>query len=144
MSWWLWMVLGVALLVVEVTVDAAFWLLFVGLSAIVVGLGGWLGLTAPPAVQWLVFAGLSLVLLYFLRDRLRAWMLRRKEGPVEVVVGEQATAASTMAPGGAGKAMLRGAEWDARNIGATEIEHGARVRVARVNRLVLELAGDER
>ena len=38
--------------------------------------------------------------------------------------------------------MLRGAEWDARNVGSAEIPQGARVRVARVNQLVLELTQD--
>ena len=139
MSWWLWIVFGAALLVVEVTVDAAFWLLFIGISAVIVGLGGFLGLSGPPVAQWLVFAGLSLVLLYFLRGRLRSWMLRRKGGPVEAVIGEEATVISAMAAGAAGKAMLRGAEWDARNVGSSEIAQGARVRVARVDQLVLEL-----
>ena len=139
MSWWLWIVLGVAFLVAEVTVDAAFWLLFIGIGAVVVGLGGFFGLTGPPVAQWLVFAGLSLVLLYFLRGRLRALVMRRQGGPVEAVIGEEATVVSAMAAGAAGKAMLRGAEWDARNVGSSEIAQGARVRVARVDQLVLEL-----
>ena len=142
MSWWLWIVFGAALLVVEVTVDAAFWLLFIGIGAVVVGLAGFFGLTGPPVAQWLVFAGLSLVLLYFLRGRLRALVMRRKGGPVEAVVGEEATAVSAIPAGTAGKATLRGAEWDARNVGSSEISQGARVRVARVDQLVLELTQD--
>ena len=142
MSWWLWIVFGVALLVAEVTVDAAFWLLFIGISAVILGLGGFFGFTGPPVAQWLVFAGLSLVLLYFVRGRLRAFVMRHKGGPVEAVIGEEATAVSALAAGAAGKAMLRGAEWDARNVGSSEIPQGARVRVARVDQLVLELTQD--
>ena len=142
MSWWLWIVLGLALLVVEVTIDAAFWLLFIGIGAVVVGIGGWFGLTGPPAMQWLLFAGLSLLLLYTFRGRLRAFVLERKGGPVEAVVGEEAHAVSAIAPGASGKASLRGAEWDARNVGATEIPEGARVRVSRVDQLVLEIKLD--
>lgn len=142
MTWWLWIVLGAALLVVEVTVDAAFWLLFIGLSAVIVGFGGFFGLTGGPVAQWLVFAGLSLVLLYFVRGRLRAFVMQRKGGSVEAVVGEEATAVSAIPSGAVGKAMLRGAEWDARNVGSSDIDHGERVRVARVNQLVLELSQD--
>ncbi len=142
MSWWLWIVLGVGLLVVEVTVDAAFWLLFIGLSAVVVGVGGWFGLTGGPVAQWFIFAGLSLVLLYFFRGRLRALVMRRKGGPVDVVIGEEATALSAIAAGAAGRAVLRGAEWDARNVGSSEIPEGSRVQVARVDQLVLELTND--
>ena len=142
MSWWLWIIFGVALLVAEVSIDAAFWLLFIGLSAILVGLGGLFGLTGGSVAQWLLFAGLSLVLLYFFRGRLRAVAMRRKGAAVDAVVGEDAIAVSAMASGAHGKAMLRGAEWDARNVGASEIPRGARVRVARVNQLVLELTQD--
>ena len=142
MSWWLWIVLGVVLLVAEVTVDAAFWLLFIGLSAVLVGLLGLFGLTGDLVTQWLLFGGLSLVLLYFFRGRLRAAAMRRKGAAVDAVVGEDAIAVSSIAAGAHGKAMLRGAEWDARNVGSAEIPQGARVRVARVNQLVLELTQD--
>ena len=142
MSWWLWIVFGVVLLVAEVSIDAAFWLLFIGLSAVLVGLGGFFGLTGAPVAQWLLFAGLSLVLLYFFRGRLRAAAMHRKGAPVDAVVGEDAIAVSAMAAGALGKATLRGAEWDARNVGSLEIPRGARVRVARVNQLVLELKQD--
>ena len=142
MSWWLWIVFGAALLVAEVFLDAAFWLLFIGLSALLLGLGGFFGLTGGPVAQWLAFAVLSLALLYFFRGRLRAAAMRRKDGAVEVVVNEEAIAVSAMAVGACGKATLRGAEWSARNVGSAEIPQGARARVARVNQLVLELTQD--
>ena len=122
--------------------DAAFWLLFIGLSALLLGLGGFFGLTGGPVAQWLAFAVLSLALLYFFRGRLRAAAMRRKDGAVEVVVNEEAIAVSAMAVGACGKATLRGAEWSARNVGSAEIPQGARARVARVNQLVLELTQD--
>ena len=142
MSWWLWIVFGLALLVVEVTVDAAFWLLFIGIGAVLVGVGGWFGLTGPPVLQWLLFAGLSVALLYAFRERFRALVLQRKGGSVEAVVGEEAVAITAIAPGGSGKASLRGAEWNARNVGAADIPEGARVRVRKVDQLVLELRLD--
>lgn len=142
MSWWLWIVLGLALLVAEITVDAAFWLLFIGIAAVIVGVGGWFGLTGPPALQWLLFAGLSLVLLYLLRNRFRAFVLQRKGGPVAAVVGAEAVAVTAIAPGASGRASLRGAEWDAKNVGAKNISEGARARVLKVDQLVLELRLD--
>ncbi len=143
MTWWLWLLLGLALLIVEVTVDAAFFLLFIGLGAILVGfgvgLGELLGIAWPPVAQWLTFAGLSLVFLYFLRARLRAVFLRKKGAEVDVVVGERARALTAIAPGAEGEAMLRGAKWAARNLGTEEIPAGARVPVAKVDQLVLGL-----
>ena len=40
MEWWQWVVLGVILLSAEMLVDADFYLVFVGLSAVLVGLVG--------------------------------------------------------------------------------------------------------
>ncbi len=143
MTWWLWILLGLALLIAEAAVDAAFFLLFIGLGAILVGvgvgLGELLGIAWPPVAQWLIFAGLSLVFLYFLRARLRAAFLRKKGAEVDIVVGEQARALMAIAPGAEGEAMLRGAKWAARNLGTAEIPAGARVRVAEVDQLVLGL-----
>ena len=143
MEWWLWILLGVALLIVEVTVDAAFYLLFIGLAAMLVGLAVLLGVAGPPLAEWLIFAGASLALLYLVRGRLRALFLKRQGGEVELVVGGRAVAVTDMAPGAQGKATLRGAEWKARNLGPGRISAGESVRVAEVEQLVLGLKPEQ-
>ena len=48
MPWWAWLVLGIALLGVEMfVIDAQFYLVFIGLSAAVVGLLGLVGVGLP-------------------------------------------------------------------------------------------------
>ncbi|MCC7198605.1 MAG: NfeD family protein, partial [Gammaproteobacteria bacterium] len=57
MAAWIWMASGVALLGIELLlIDAQFYLVFLGLAALVVGLLAVLGLDLAPAAQWGVFA----------------------------------------------------------------------------------------
>jgi membrane protein implicated in regulation of membrane protease activity len=62
MQWWAWIAVGAILLGSELTfIDAQFYLVFVGGSAIVVGLLGLAGLALAPWLQWLIFAALAAV-----------------------------------------------------------------------------------
>ena len=57
MQWWGWIVAGVVLLGLELLViDAQFFLVFIGLAAIVVGIAALAGMGGPEWVQWLLFA----------------------------------------------------------------------------------------
>ncbi len=70
MPWWAWMVLGIGLLGVEMfVIDAQFYLVFIGLSAAIVGLLGLVGVEFPDWSQWLVFAVLALVAMVAFRRR---------------------------------------------------------------------------
>ena len=71
MTWWAWMVLGLVLLGFELfAVDAQFYLVFLGVSAALVGLAGMLGISVPEWAQWLAFATLSLFFFFTFRRTL--------------------------------------------------------------------------
>ena len=53
-TWWMWFILGVVLLLAELTTPGAFYQLFFGLGAIVVGLIGLVGIELPLAIQMLL------------------------------------------------------------------------------------------
>ncbi len=62
MLWWHWMVLGAVILGAELlAIDAQFYLVFLGVSAALVGLAGLVGISMPEWVQWTTFATLSLI-----------------------------------------------------------------------------------
>ena len=62
MMWWGWMVLGALLLGVELfAVDAQFYLVFLGVSAALVGLAALMGIELPEWGQWALFATLALI-----------------------------------------------------------------------------------
>ena len=62
MTWWSWMVLGALLLAAELfAIDAQFYLVFLGVSAVLVGLTSLFGIVMPEWAQWTMFAVLSLI-----------------------------------------------------------------------------------
>ena len=62
MPWWGWIIFGALLLGSELMfIDAAFYLVFIGLAAIITGVVGLSGMDLEYWVQWILFAGLSLV-----------------------------------------------------------------------------------
>ena len=141
MAWWLWLVLGLALLASEAFTPGTFFVFFFGLSAIAVGLAVWLGPHIPGWFQWFLFSLLSVLSVAFLRGPLlRRIMPVRREGlAVDALVGEVAVPLEDLAPGAVGKAELRGSAWTAKNVDAHPLARGERSVVAQVDGLVLSL-----
>lgn len=144
MPWWGWVVIGVVLLGAELLlVDAAFYLVFIGVAAILVGLLGAATLSGPPAVQWAIFAALSVVLLVAFRKRVYG-LARGADAPGhQALVGDLAIAQQAIAPGRQGRAELHGAVWTARNVGNVPLEPGQSARVEGVEGLVLRIRPQE-
>jgi membrane protein implicated in regulation of membrane protease activity len=141
MAWWLWVLLGFALLAFELFTPGGFFVLFFGLGALVVGALEGLGIVGPVWLQWLLFTGVSVVLLAFLRGRLVS-RLRTEARDVDTLAGEAAVLLEDLPAGQIGKAELRGTAWSARNAGARELRKGERVLVERVEGLMLFVRGE--
>src|SRR3989454_8394378 len=141
MSWWLWLLLGLALLASEAVARGAFFVLCCGLAAIAVGLAVRLDPHTPGWFQWLLFSLLSVLSVVFLRGPLlRRIMPVRREGlAVDALVGEVAVPLQDLAPGAVGKAELRGSAWTAKNVDPRPLARGERSILAQVDRLVLSL-----
>ncbi len=139
MPWWAWLVLGIGLLGVELLViDAQFYLVFIGLSAAVVGLLGLAGVSLPEWAQWLVFAVLAVVAMLSFRKRVYE-MLRSGVGVVDerLTVGDRVLVAARLEPGESGRVEYRGSSWTARNTGSGPIEAGREAVIDRVDGLTL-------
>ena len=145
MPWWAWVVVGAALLGAEIVVPADFYLVFLGLSALAVGFLGAAGLDAPAWAQWALFGAFSVVSLVFFRRQVRARFTQRGSDPRvdDTLVGEVAILQEALGPGATGRAELRGTSWTARNAGATPLPTGTRVRVERVEGLLLHVRAEE-
>jgi membrane protein implicated in regulation of membrane protease activity len=134
MSWWMWVLLGVVLLAVEIVTPGGLFALFFGLSAVLVGGLAAVGVEAA-WLQWLLFPALGVLLLAGLRRRLQA---RIGGGPeVSGLVGEVAFPREDLAPGATGSADLRGTPWTATNESGAPLARGQRCRVTRVQDLTL-------
>jgi membrane protein implicated in regulation of membrane protease activity len=143
MPWWGWILVGTLLLSGELfVVEADFYLVFLGFSAVVVGALTLLGLGGPLWSQWLLFALLAVGSTVFFRRRVYQ-KLRPPGGPVsDSVVGEWVVVKDAIAPGALGRAELRGAVWSTRNAGTTALAPGGRARVVGVADLVLDVRSE--
>jgi inner membrane protein len=138
MDWWLWLLIGLALLAVELFTPGGFYVVFFGVGALVVGLLVGLGAGGAPWVQWLVFSATSVASLLLFRGRLLARMRGgTPDVPMDTLVGELAMPIEDLAPGAVGKAELRGTSWTAQNADDRLLAKGQRCRVVRVDGLTL-------
>ena len=140
MPWWGWVVIGMGLLAAELfVIDAQFYLVFIGVSAAVVGLIG-LGVTTPEWVQWLIFALLSVLTMLAFRRKLYA-MARNRSGHVEerLTLGDRVTVPVHLAPGETCRVDYRGSSWTARNIDQAAIEAGKEAIIEAVDGLTLRV-----
>ena len=141
MSWWGWLVIGIGLLAAEMfLIDAQFYLVFVGVAGIVVGLLGMAGLDSPAWLQWLSFTVLSLVSVVVLRRPLYQ-MVRKRSGHVEqaLTLGDRVMVPVRLEPGETCRVDYRGSTWSARNIDAAAIEAGNEAVIDQVDGLTLRI-----
>jgi membrane protein implicated in regulation of membrane protease activity len=138
MDWWLWILLGLALLGVEMVTPGGFYVLFFGAGALVVGTLVALGAGGSVAVQWLLFSLGSIGALVFFRQRLLALFKSSESGrEVDSLRQDVAILLDALPPNGVGRAELRGTTWTVRNGGAQALPAGQRCRVERVEGLTL-------
>ncbi len=139
MTWWIWILVGLTLLAVEIAIPGGIVLLFFGISAMIVGALVALGVGGPLWFQVLLFSVLSVVSLLTLRESI----LRRMKSTdgsadqVDSIVGKQAVALGDIASMAEGKVELRGTPWIAHNVGDSPLIAGQKCIVDRVDGLKL-------
>lgn len=141
MSWWAWLVLGIGLLGVEMfVIDAQFYLVFLGVSAAIVGFIGLFGVNLPEWTQWLVFAILAIVTMLAFRRRIYE-MVRSRSGHVQerVTSGDKVVVPMRLEQGQECRVEYRGSSWTARNVAAAAIMAGSEAEIVTVNELTLHL-----
>jgi inner membrane protein len=143
MQWWAWVIVGAILLGSELTfVNAQFYLVFLGASALLVGLLAGIGVVHADWLEWVIFAVLATIsMLTFRRmvyERLQRKLPVVPLGPSgEVVVLQQ-----ELAPGATCRLEHRGTSWNAVNGGRASIAAGGRARVSRIDGLTLVVHGE--
>ena len=142
MTWWLWEVLGLALAAIELATPGGFFVIFFGVSAIVVGALALAGLVTTAWIQWALFTVMALVALRLFRRPLLARLQMREKDDVDSFIGEVAVTAVDIPPGGHGRAELRGTTWSARNVGPTPLQAGQRSRVVAVRGLTIDILSE--
>ena len=140
MQWWHWLVLGLILIGLEMAASGGFYVIFFGVAALVIGGLHLMDAAGPLWLQLLLFSLLSVVSLLVFRSPLMRWLQLDAPGrEVDSLVGETAIPLEDIAPGGVGRAELRGSVWTARNSGEAVLTRGQRCTVVRVDRLTVVL-----
>jgi membrane protein implicated in regulation of membrane protease activity len=143
MQWWAWIAIGAVLLVLELTLIAAdFYLVFLGVAALVIGMLTLTGIVAAAWLQWLAFAALAAFLMVTFRrwlyERLRRKLPDLNSGPA----GKTVLLPAALNPGDSCRLEYCGSSWNALNGGTSCIAAGARARIERVDGLTLILHGE--
>jgi membrane protein implicated in regulation of membrane protease activity len=143
MTWWSWMILGAVILGAELfAIDAQFYLVFLGLSAALVGLAGMMGIAMPEWAQWSAFAAMALVFFFTFRKSLYAKIKGGAKGFREGLSGDTVNIKEELSPGSETRAEHRGSKWTVRNVGENAIAAGSRASVVKVDGLTLHIESE--
>ncbi len=138
MSWWIWVLIGVALLAAEFASTSMHIGLFALGAFVVAALVGF-GVDMPLWGELLTFIVVSLLGFFFVRPVLVRKLRLHNTKVVDSLVGEQALTLDEIPIAGLGKAEMRGSTWNARNVGETVLMRGQRCTVAGVEGLVIHV-----
>ena len=140
MEWWIWVLLGFLLLAIEMMSTTAHIGFFAAGAFVVAAMTGF-GWSGPFWQQAMVFTVVSLLALLVFRPVIIKKLRLNETKAVDQLVGEQATLMEDIPAQGRGKAEMRGSAWNAENVGNTPLVRGQRVRVERVEGLMLYIKG---
>jgi len=143
MTWWGWMILGAVLLGAELmAIDAQFYMVFLGISAALVGLAGMLGIAMPEWVQWTAFGTLSLVSFFTFRKTLYEKIRGGAKGFRASIAGDSVDIENDLSAGSETRTEFRGTDWTVRNTGSTDISAGSRAKVVKVDGVTLHVEAE--
>jgi membrane protein implicated in regulation of membrane protease activity len=125
---WVWLILGAALVMLELLTPSGFFLLILGGAAVVVGLLAAVGLLSTWIPQAVAFCIISLVTWRMLGSQLRQRLWQRPPHQGQLV-GAIVRVTETITPGASGSGELWGALWRVRNIGTVELPQGSEALV---------------
>jgi membrane protein implicated in regulation of membrane protease activity len=138
MPWWIWVLVGLLLIGIELAAST----LHIGLFAIgafTVALLVALGVHMPLWAELMTFTTVSVVAIVVVRPILIRKLKLDTKRIVDTMVGEQAITLDEIAPAGIGKAEMRGTTWSARNIGETVLTRGQRCVVTDIEGLLIHV-----
>jgi membrane protein implicated in regulation of membrane protease activity len=136
MSWWIWIVFGISLLVLELLIPSGFFIFFFGVGAFIIGVALSLGLEISPYYQWINCIILSLGLLLISRRFLMGKWASPKSFSSNPE-GREVLVTAIAEAGSDGSCEYRGTNWNIRNLGDTPLGVGDKAVVEGREGLIL-------
>lgn len=146
MVWWLWVLIGLGLLALEIVTPSGFYIFFFGVGALITGLLVEMELAGPPWMQGLLFSILSGVSVLLLRQRVSRTFSdfsSERDADPGSLIGEAAVLLGELRPGGVGHAELRGTSWTVRAKNSVLLPSGTHCIVEKVDGVTLWVRADE-
>ena len=139
MPWWAWLIAGIVLMGLELTaIDAAFYLVFLGAAAVLVGIAVLGDPSLPVWAQWVLYGVLAVASMVFFRRKVYD-RLRGADGFDNSTVGEIVEVAEDVPAGGRTRVDMRGSQWTATNVGPLAIDAGTQARIVAVSGATLDI-----
>ena len=142
MTWWIWLLLGLLLLGIEVLTPGAFFFLFFGLGGILTSLLAALGVAQEAWAQGLWFATASLLSLFVFRSQLNKRLEQTPARGYVELQGEMARLQANLLPGGTALAEFRGSVWTAKSKSSEMLPAGSKWPVDHIEGLTLWLKSE--
>ncbi len=145
MTWWAWVIGGVILLGAELGfIDAQFYLVFIGISAVLVGTVSFALPASPAWLHWALFGVLAIVSVSTFRRAIYERLKRDlphavQKGPA----GESVTLPASLAPGESCQVEFRGSHWTVTNGSARTLAAASVAKITRISGLTLFVQADE-
>ncbi len=144
MAWWHWLVVGLALVALEMAAAGGFYVVFFGIAALLIASLHLMGIAGPLWFQIFLFSVFAVGSLLLFRGPLMRRLNAGDGAPdIDTLLGEIGTALEDIAPGAIGRFELRGTTWTARNAGPATITRGRRSVVVRREKLTLFVQAEE-
>jgi membrane protein implicated in regulation of membrane protease activity len=137
MVWWLWIVIGIILISVEIFVPLDFFLIFIGLGFSLTGAIVYLEILTAEWMQWTLCAVISLGLYIGLKPKLIGKFSKNAPDRKEDYIGETVNILTEIPAGEIGKGALRGTTWQVRNNTANTLKINSNHLVNRTDGILL-------
>ncbi len=143
MAWWLWLLIGILLILSESVIPLAFYLFFFGVSACVLSILLGLGVPLSTEIQWVLFPGLAVLLILGLRRFVAKPHVNGSSTDMSSLIGDVGLTLSGIPAGGDGHVEVRGSQWGAKNVSTTSLGSKARVKVVGMHGLTLDVVPEK-
>jgi membrane protein implicated in regulation of membrane protease activity len=128
MAAWIWLVLGLGLMALELLAPGSFFMFILGLAGLMVGILGVVGLSQSLLHQTVIFSVTAVLLWIGFGKRLRNGTRRSKNEPGQLV-GKRIVVQGDLPSAAHGTGELFGSPWRVLNVGDVMIADGAEAEV---------------
>ena len=143
MAWWIWIVIGLIIISIEVLVSLEFFLFLIGSAGVLTGLIIWVcgafvetqNLASLHSTGFFVFAISSVLLIFFARGPLKRYFAVKEQ--VEFSTGTVTITGANIAPNALGKGEMRGANCQVHNMTASSLIVGQSYSVSAYDGIIL-------